>query len=998
MPARTGGHTLCRNEMTRIVLGICALVGFLHSPIDLTADDDVGPTHRAKTASLHPRARGANIQQTWYRLPQSWNARGTACMYDNGPALDDDGPPASQISSPAGIWPEFYGAATDDFMMTGGSPGSDCHITTVRTLFYFFGPDAESATPMTTFQGVHVTVYFNVTPANTPSGVPTISGGQSGPYLVSRFVPATSLLNQTLVGSCIPSYQVDIPVDITVAYDVTYWLSIVPVFQGPPQSFWPFSEQNHGSAAKQGFEITGSGQTPPFWTTIGGNLGSCPAAPAPASITDLAFMLLGEETPTVTGACCNDTSANCVDGINTINCQLSDLRFSEGISCAGVSPTCGTNTPGACCLGDGVCQELNPTNCQNSGGTWQAGNCSNSPCTPINGICANAISISSGVFVFSTLGALTDGPPDSPTAPCTNIGQDIWFKYTSGCTGTVTVSLCGANNFDSALAAYQTWNCFPNLGLRVACHNDFCGDDAQISFPATANQQFLIRVGGAGAASGSGTMTVSCLAAGSGACCLPDHTCQIMTQAQCQNAAGTYSGGQPCSLLTCPPPQNDLCANAIAMSSNSVFVDTRGAMTDGPTESPPCSSLNQDIWYTYTANCDGTLSLSLCGGMTFDATMAVYDGCTCSPSLGTRLGCDDDGCGTPGGPPSLTIPVTNGQCLLIRIGGNGSATGTGTLDVTCIPTGQGACCHVDLSCELALASACLAPGDQFTPGVSCAIASCSVPPHDNCANAILLSSAGPHVFNTSGATTDGPADTPSPPCTVVNQDVWYQYTAACTGQLSASLCNVTNYNAAIVIYDGCSCSPTLGAVLGCDNDSCAVGGAAQVTVPVVMGQCYLIRVGGEGATFGLGELSLNCVPDSGNVNECAGDANNDCAVDLNDISGFVDELLGTVVSPPSGVCRVDLSNDGELDGRDIQPFVEKMIGTNTCACCRGDMNNDGVLDGRDLQGMVDAVLTPPQPCTASYRAADVNFDDIVDVLDADALVTRLLNDQTCVNP
>lgn len=708
--------------------------------------------------------------------------------------------------------------------MTGGSPGSDCRITTVRTVFYFLGPGSETATPTTTFQGVHVTVYYNVTPANIPSGVPTISGGQTGPYLASRFVPASSLQNQTLVGACTPSYQVDIPVDITVAYDVPYWLSIVPVFQGPPESFWPFSEQNHNQPSKQGFQITGSGPSPPFWTNVGGNGGNCLGAPPPASNTDLTFMLLGEQTPAVTGACCNDASANCVDGVNIVNCQLSNLRFSEGISCGSVSPPCGTNTPGACCLGEGACQQLTPTNCQNSGGTWQAGTCTNSPCTPTNGLCANAISISSGVFVFNTIGALTDGPPDSPIAPCTNIGQDIWFKYTSGCTGTVTVSLCGATDYDSALAAYQTWNCFPNLGLRVACHNNVCGDDAQISFPTTTNQQFLIRVGGAGAATGTGTMTVTCLPAGMGACCKPDNTCEVLTQAQCQSLMGMYTGGQPCSLLTCPAPVNDLCANAILVTSNTVL-----------------------------------------------------------------------------------------------------------------------------------------------------------------------------SFATGSASTDGPADTPNPPCTVVNQDVWYQYTAVCDGQLTASLCNVTNYNAALAVYNGCVCAP-LGALLGCDNDACAAGGAAQVTVPVTMGQCYLIRVGGQGSAVGLGQLSLNCVPNSGNVNECAGDANNDCAVDLNDISGFVDELLGNIVLAPSGICRADLSNDGELDGRDIQPFVKKMIGTNNCACCRGDMNNDGLLDGRDLQGMVNAVLSPPQPCTTSYRAADVNADDIVDVFDAEALATKLLSNQSCANP
>lgn len=826
MPARTGGHTHCRYLRLNIGAAFCALFGVFLTATTAIAEESSGPVPRAVAPVVRSHSPGADIHQTWYALPPQWITRGTPVTYDNGPPLDDGFSPASQISSPAGAWPEFYGASADDFMVTGGSPTNDFHISTVRTAFYFANEAVGTETPTTTFDGVYVTIYFNVTPSLVPSGAPTISGGQTGPYLVSRFVPASSLQNQILVGDCLPFYQIDIPVDIAVSFNQTYWLSIVPVFQGPPQSYWPFSETNQGRPGMQGFHVTGNPANPPFWTTVAGNDGSCLGAPAPGSATDLAFMLLGEETPIVTGACCNDATAGCSAPVNKSVCQQTDQRFSEGISCGSVTPPCGTTSTGACCLGDGVCQELNPTNCQNSGGVWQAGNCGNSPCTPTNGLCANAISISSGVFVFSTIGAQTDGPPDSPTAPCTNIGQDIWFKYTSGCTGTVTVSLCGANNFDSALAAYQTWNCFPNLGLRVACHNDFCGDDAQISFPATANQQFLIRVGGAGAATGTGTMTITCVAAGTGACCKPDNTCEVLTQAQCQSLMGTYTGGQPCSLLTCPTPVNDLCANAILVSSNTVL-----------------------------------------------------------------------------------------------------------------------------------------------------------------------------SFATGGASTDGPGDTPTPPCTVVNQDVWYQYTAVCDGQLTASLCNVTNYNAALAIYDGCSCSP-LGTLLGCDNDACAAGGAAQVTVPVVMGQCYLIRVGGEGAAFGLGELSLNCVPNSGNPGICPGDTNNDCNVDELDVGPFVSALLSTDGSlATASQCRSDANEDAALNANDIQPFISKVLSATTCQCCQGDVNNDGKFDGLDLQGIITIILDPPPPaCSPIYQLMDLDANDVLDLADIDALVGRLLNGPTCAAP
>ncbi|MEK6644954.1 MAG: hypothetical protein AABZ08_13715 [Planctomycetota bacterium] len=967
-----------------------------------TADEGAlhtGPAARSRSDLIIRSTRtGANIHESWYTLPPGRTLRTGSCMYDNGEPLNDFGFPASQISSPAGVWPEILAGAADDFTLSGGAPGTDCHITTIRTAFQFFNPGFETATPRTTFEGVHVTVYHNIVGPNVPSGAPTIASGQSGTYLVSRFIQASSLQNEVLVGECINAYQVDIPVDITVAYGVTYWLSIVPTFLAPPQSAWPFSVMNQGVAAKQGFQVPPSPPAISFWTTIQGNIQDpgCTGAPAADTSFDLAFMLMGDETSTVIGACCDDSAPlSCMDGVNQLNCQNTTQRFSPNTLCANMNPPCGTTSAGACCLSDGVCQFLNPTDCQNTGGAWQAGNCTSSPCTPANGLCTNAILVSNGTTVFSTVGAITDGPADTPSAPCTNINQDVWFKYTSSCTGTVTVSLCGGTDYDSALAAYQTWNCLPALGLRVACHNDFCGDDGQISFPATLNGQFLIRVGGAALATGTGSMLITCVPNGSGACCMPDRTCQVLTQSQCQTAGGMYTGGQPCSDLTCPPPVNDLCANAILMTSDTILIDNRGADTDGPDETPTCSTMNQDIWYQVNADCDGLLVVSLCEGTNFDATLAIYDGCVCAPSLGNRLGCNDDGCGSPGGPAKVSIPATNGQCYLIRVGGNGSAQGTGTLRVDCVPTGQGACCHANLMCEVTLPANCVAPDDRFTPDDLCSPITCAAPVNDLCANAILMSSNGTFPYDSRGAATDGPLDSPGPPCTNVNQDVWYQYIAICDGQLSASLCTGTTYNAAMAIYDGCTCPPSLGAMLACDNDSCGPGGPPVVTIPVTMGQCYLIRVGGEGAESGAGQLMLNCQPNQGPGDICVGDANNDCSVDLNDITGFVDVLLGNITPLPTGLCRTDTTNDGVLDGRDIQPFIGSLINANSCGCCRGDMNGDGLLDGRDVQGLVDAMLLPALPCTSTYRAADINADDLVDFADVDVLVNKLINGDVC---
>lgn len=625
-----------------------------------------------------------DILSSWYALPEGAASRGTQCIYDNGAPLDDDIHPASQLDD---AYPFIAGAA-DDFIISGGTEDMNCHINTVRAAFAIFNGQQPGDTPRTLFEGVYVTIYADA--SGQPSGEPTQSGGQTGSYIVSRFVPATSLQNETLLGSCLPVYRVDIPVDIVLSKDVTYWLSLVPKFEFPPQSALSLSQMTGGTPAVQGASFD---PQYPFWTVVPGNLQNCPDAPPPGTAKNLSFMLIGTESAAVTGACCTDTT--CVEGVNQADCQQLNQRFQAGGMCADFNPPCTETGAGGCCLPDGACQDLDPTACGNSGGTWNATPCTSGLCLPVNGLCANAILVSNGLTVFNTAGAVTDGPADSPTPPCTLVNQDIWFRYTSDCAGTVTVSLCGSA-FDTAVSVYDGWGCGASLGLRVACNNDAagCGSASRASFPAAANGQYLIRVGGAGDASGAGVMDIACVPSGSGACCFPDRHCEILTQSECAAIPGVYTAGQPCSPVTCGP-ENDLCASALLVSSGTHPFDTRGGTTDGPLDSPgpPCTDVMQDVWFQYIAECTGQLTASLCTNTDFDAAMSVYQECACSP-LGARLACDNDACGSAGGPATVTLAATQGQCYLIRIGGQGAATGTGELTLTCMPPSSG-CCRGD---------------------------------------------------------------------------------------------------------------------------------------------------------------------------------------------------------------------------------------------------------------------------------------------------------------
>jgi hypothetical protein len=62
--------------------------------------------------------------------------------------------------------------------------------------------------------------------------------------------------------------------------------------------------------------------------------------------TNLAFCLTSGDCPDIFGACCDDYTSVCLDGVEWGDC-LPPLRFAPGTPCADLAPPCGT--PGACC-------------------------------------------------------------------------------------------------------------------------------------------------------------------------------------------------------------------------------------------------------------------------------------------------------------------------------------------------------------------------------------------------------------------------------------------------------------------------------------------------------------------------------------------------------------------------------------------------------------------------------------------------------------------------
>lgn len=142
--------------------------------------------------------------------------------------------------------------------------------------------------------------------------------------------------------------------------------------------------------------------------------------------------------------------------------------------------------------------------------------------------------------------------------------------------------------------------------------------------------------------------------------------------------------------------------------------------------------------------------------------------------------------------------------------------------------------------------------------------------NDACSAAEPVSGFGAFPFSTIAATTDGLA---APACNFfgvsqIYNDVWFCWTAASSGFVSADVCDA-NYDTKLAVYADCSACPDPATVIACADDVCATN--AKVSFVATAGQSYMIRVGGYAATgFGAGNVTIG----SGALAEIVNPANN----------------------------------------------------------------------------------------------------------------------------
>jgi hypothetical protein len=323
---------------------------------------------------------------------------------------------------------------------------------------------------------------------------------------------------------------------------------------------------------------------------------------------------------------------------------------------------------------------------------------------------------------------------------------------------------------------------------------------------------------------------VGCEVATTGACCLDydPYTCTIETPGDCAAMPDhTFKGlgtncGPPNPCL--PPPSNDECTGAIQLNPpDCPAVQTVSGTTVGATIDCP-GVLNWDaVWYKFDLPyASNKVSINYCptnDPNVYTRGVVLYG--ECPPDCPNYI--------LYSGLSWVTCPSTYTD---LTVWWNSLPAGTYWLPV-----------YVHDWNDLPMA---------FTFDIC--IESMATPDNDNCANATPIGDVTNLAFSTSAATFDGPGSCQTAP------NIWYCYTASCTGPAHIALCG-SAYDTKLAAYEGCTCPP--GAYLACNDDACGGTLQSELTIDVVAGNQYLIEVGGYGSSTGDGVLTTSCTSAEG---------------------------------------------------------------------------------------------------------------------------------------
>jgi cysteine-rich repeat protein len=321
----------------------------------------------------------------------------------------------------------------------------------------------------------------------------------------------------------------------------------------------------------------------------------------------------------------------------------------------------------------------------------------------------------------------------------------------------------------------------------------------------------------------------------------------------------------------------------------------------------------------------------------------------CPTQAGTA---ENNGCPSGGGGPVCGNHVveTGEQC------DDGNTTNSDGCSVTCQTETGGPSCG-NGTVETSAGEQC---DDGNTTGGDCCSANCQrdsgAASNDCCTNPTAIGE-GTQLYSNFGATTDGPLELDD--CNFfghsdIRSDIWYCYTATCTGETAISLCG-SGYDTKMAVYAGCACPAPEGSVdrpLACSDDDCGLGTdntQSRVSINATAGQQYMIRVGGffgNDDDQGDGRLTIRCGQDTcvNGVGDCMtahgelepGCSTASCCNRVCEIDTFCCDVTwdGFCASEASGYCNTTGFPTCNAESGDCGTNHAN-AGCNVSECCNG---------------------------------------------------------------
>jgi len=243
---------------------------------------------------------------------------------------------------------------------------------------------------------------------------------------------------------------------------------------------------------------------------------------------------------------------------------------------------------------------------------------------------------------------------------------------------------------------------------------------------------------------------------------------------------------------------------------------------------------------------------------------------------------------------------------------------------------------------------------------------------DNCEDAILVTSGVQYAFDTTGFNEDGVTS-----CSNSSPSAWYRYIPTTSGIAVISLCDspgtIDNH---VSVYS--ECPGDLTNQVACSSGSCGYAGRmATLSVDVVAGRTYLIRIGGQ---TGISHMTIT------GPEGFSADCNQNGLPDDCDTTG--NDCNSNGVPDDCEVLAQDCNSNGTPDECDAVDGFSTDCNANMLPDeCEADCNSNGVPDDCDVamgtSGDCDANIIPDE-CQLDCDADQVaDACEIISGADAD---------------